>query len=326
MTTTVIEPGPALTLDVHRPELTGYCYRMLGSAFDAEDAVQETMIRAYRALDRFEGRSSLRTWLYKVATNVCLDSLNSKKRRARPMDLSDTSWQPVEASLAARHAEDTWLEPMVDSVIRPVDPADAAVGKESIRLAFVAALQYLPARQRVVLILRDVLNFRAAEVAELLETTVASVNSALQRAHATLAERPASAAEAHDPLDARQQDLLRRYVTAFEDYDMEAFLELLQEDATQNMPPFAMWLQGRDDVVAWMLGPGGECRGSRILPTVANGQPAFAQYRPSGPDGRHEPWALHVLDVREGRIAGISSFLDTGLWPLFGLPANPDGD
>ena len=324
MTTTITASGPALAIDGHRHELVGYCYRMLGSAFDAEDAVQETMIRAYRAIDRFEGRSSLRTWLYKVATNVCLDSLNSTNRRARPMDLSDTAWQPVEASLAARRAEDTWLEPMIDSVIRPVDPADAAVGKESIRLAFVAALQYLPARQRVVLILRDVLNFRAAEVADLLDTTVASVNSALQRAHATLADRPAPVSEAYDPLDARQQDLLHRYVAAFEDYDMDAFLELLQEDATQNMPPFEMWLQGREHVVAWMLGPGGECRGSRIIPTVANGQPAFAQYRPSGPDGRHEPWALHVLEVRDGRITSISSFLDTKLFALFGLPAHPD--
>ncbi|MDQ3628745.1 MAG: sigma-70 family RNA polymerase sigma factor [Actinomycetota bacterium] len=316
-TTTDLDPR----LEQFRGELTGYCYRMLGSAFDAEDAVQDTMVRAWRGLDRFEGRSAVRSWLYRIAINVCLDMLESRKRRARPIDLSATGWQPVEASLAARQPEATWLEPMLDSRAEPssADPAELAVARESIRLAFVAALQHLPARQRAVLILRDVLRWKADEVAGLLETSVASVNSALQRARATLATRQTTTAHPADPLDRDHRDLLERYVAAFESYDIDSFVALLHEDATQNMPPYEMWLQGSADIIAWMLGPGAGCRGSRLVPLTANGAPGFAHYRVSAAGG-HQPFALQVLDVSDGRVAGITSFLDTGLFPLFGLP------
>jgi len=323
--TTAAGTGLEPQLEEYRGELTGYCYRMLGSAFDAEDAVQETMVRAWRGLDRFEGRSALRSWLYRIATNVCLDLLGSRGRRARPMDLSPSAWQPVEASLAARRPEDAWLEPITDAKVLPGegDPAEVAEGRESIRLAFVAALQHLPPRQRAVLILRDVLRWKAEEVAGLLDTTVASVNSALQRARATLETRAPSAGQVYEPFDPAQRDLLANYVAAFESYDMDRFVALLHQDATQNMPPYELWLQGPADIVAWMLGPGAACRGSRMLPVVANGAPAFAQYKPSGPGGRRDPWGLHVLDLRDGRIAGITTFLDTRLFPLLGLPAHP---
>jgi RNA polymerase sigma-70 factor (ECF subfamily) len=308
-------------LHAHRGELTGYCYRMLGSTFDADDAVQETMVRAWRGLEGFEGRAKLRSWLYRIATNVCLDMLDGRKRRARPMDLSPSAWQPVEASLSAVQPEVTWVEPMLDAhvVSASSDPAETAVARETIRLAFVAALQHLPPRQRAVLILRDVLRWKADEVAVFLESSVASVNSALQRARATLAASGITDAEPFDPLDERNRELLSRYVDAFERYDMESLVTLLHEDATQNMPPFEMWLQGRDDVIAWMLGPGSGCRGSRMIATMANGAPAFAQYKPS-PAGGHEPWAVHVLDVVDARIAGITSFLDTRLFEHMGLP------
>ncbi|MGY1814903.1 sigma-70 family RNA polymerase sigma factor [Blastococcus sp. SYSU D00820] len=306
----------------HRRELTGYCYRMLGSSFDAEDAVQETMVRAWRGLADFEGRSALRSWLYRIATNVCLDQLSGRQRRATPMDLSGTSWQPVEASLAATRPAEAWIEPVLDRQVVPedADPAEQAVVRESIRLAFIAALQHLPPRQRAVLLLRDVLRWKAEEVAGLLETTVASVNSALQRARATLAA--AGGDLEPRPLDADTRVLLDRYVQAFESYDIEAFVALLHEDATQHMPPFEMWLGGRDDIATWMLGPGAGCRGSRLIETSANGSPAFAQYRPTA-EGGHVPWALHVLEVVDGRIAHISSFLDldAGLFVRLGLPA-----
>ncbi len=319
------DPDPATIpvegeLQQYRGELTGYCYRMLASAFDAEDAVQETMVRAWRAYDRFEGRSAVRSWLYRIATNVCLDMLDSRKRRARPMDLSSTAWQPVEASLQARSPEVTWVEPMLDSHVlpTPADPADEAVARESVRLAFVAALQHLPPRQRAVLILRDVLRWKADEVAELLGSSVASVNSALQRARGTLAASDIAAAPV-DPMDAEAQALLARYVDAFERYDIDAFVSLLHEDATQNMPPYDMWLAGREHIGAWMLGPGIGCRGSRLLPVTVNGVPGFAHYKPGSSD-RLVPWALQVLEIRDGRVAAISSFLDTRLFAHFGLP------
>ncbi|MGY1740114.1 MULTISPECIES: sigma-70 family RNA polymerase sigma factor [unclassified Blastococcus] len=323
---TTVLPGQTGELDPrlleHRRELTGYCYRMLGSSFDAEDAVQETMVRAWRGLADFEGRSALRSWLYRIATNVCLDQLNGRQRRALPMDLSGTSWQPVEASLAATKPAEAWVEPVLDRqvIAEDADPAEQAVQRESIRLAFVAALQHLPPRQRAVLLLREVLRWRAEEVATLLETTVASVNSALQRARATLA---AVGGELDSrPLDADHRDLLDRYVAAFERYDIESFVALLKEDATQHMPPFEMWLRGREDIGTWMLGPGSACRDSRLIELSANGSPAFAQYRPTE-GGGHVPWALHVLEVEDGRIAHISSFLDleTGLFVKLGLPA-----
>jgi RNA polymerase sigma-70 factor (ECF subfamily) len=307
----------------HRRELTGYCYRMLGSAFDAEDAVQETLVRAWRGLGDFEGRSALRSWLYRIATNVCLDQLSGRQRRALPMDLSGSPYPPVESSLAGRRPGTAWVEPILDRqvVAEDADPAEQAVQKESIRLAFVAALQHLPPRQRAVLLLRDVLRWKAEEVAQLLETTVASVNSALQRARATLGG--ISAAKAARPLDDDDRELLERYVAAFESYDIDAFVQLLHEDATQHMPPFEMWLRGAGDIGAWMLGPGAGCRGSRVFPMRANGQPSVVQYRP-GPDGGHVPWAVHVLDVSEGRVSGITSFLDeegSGLFVRLGLPA-----
>jgi RNA polymerase sigma-70 factor, ECF subfamily len=308
----------------HRRELTGYCYRMLGSAFDADDAVQETMVRAWRGLADFEGRSALRSWLYRIATNVCLDQLSGRQRRATPMDLSGSPWQPVEASLAARRPGTAWVEPVLDRqvVAEDSDPAEQAVQRESIRLAFVSALQHLPPRQRAVLLLREVLRWRADEVAQLLDTTVASVNSALQRARATMAEVGGEAET--EPLDDVHRALLERYVDAFERYDVEGLVGLLHEDATQHMPPFAMWLRGRADIGTWMLGPGAKCRGSRVLPTLANGAPAFAQYRPRA-GGGHEPWALHVLEVRAGRFAHISSFLDldNDLFRRLGLPVEP---
>nr|WP_204332224.1 sigma-70 family RNA polymerase sigma factor [Geodermatophilus sabuli] len=309
----------------HRRELTGYCYRMLGSAFDADDAVQETMVRAWRGLGDFEGRSALRSWLYRIATNVCLDQLSGRQRRALPMDLSGSPWQPVEASLASRRPGTAWVEPILDRqvVADDADPAEQAVQRESIRLAFVAALQHLPPRQRAVLLLREVLRWKADEVAQLLDTTVASVNSALQRARATLSDLGARPEPRQ--LDDDDQDLLDRYVDAFERYDIDAFVALLHEDATQHMPPYEMWLRGPADIGTWMLGPGSKCRGSRVLPTRANGSLAFAQYRAREGGGR-EPWALHVLEVDAGRIARISSFLDldTGLFVRLGLPAELD--
>jgi RNA polymerase sigma-70 factor, ECF subfamily len=323
---TSVAIGPTDQLDPrlleHRRELTGYCYRMLGSAFDAEDAVQETLVRAWRGLSNFEGRSALRSWLYRIATNVCLDQLSGRQRRALPMDLSGSPWLPVESSLAARRPGTAWIEPVLDRQVLAEhdDPAERAVAKESVRLAFVAALQHLPPRQRAVLILREVLRWRADEVAQLLDTTVASVNSALQRARATLAA--ADGAPAPRPLDADDRDLLARYVDAFERYDIDAFVRLLHEDATQHMPPFEMWLRGASDIGAWMLGPGAGCRDSVLIPVSANGTPAFAQYKPSEGGGR-EPWALHVLELEDGRIAHISSFLDldNGLFEVLGLPA-----
>ena len=323
-TATVLDPESELFQ--YRRELLGYCYRMLGSAFDAEDAVQESMTRAWRSVDKFEGRSALRSWLYRIATNVCLDMIGSRTRRARPMDMSASAWQPVEASLAARRSEDTWLEPMLDVSVMPsvTDPADVTVGRESVRLAFVAALQHLPPRQRVVLILRDVLRWKADEVAALLDTSVASVTSALQRARATIESRALSDGQVYDPVDSEQQVLLARYVEAFESYDIDRFVALLREDATQNMPPYEMWLQGRGDIGAWMLGPGHACRGSRLVPVVANGAPAFAHYKPSGPGGDREPWALQVLEVAAGQVVAITYFLDTRLFALLGLPEHPD--
>ncbi|MFS0700635.1 sigma-70 family RNA polymerase sigma factor [Cellulomonas sp. 179-A 4D5 NHS] len=321
---------PAATpdqLEPYRRELTGFCYRMLGSIYDAEDAVQEVMIRAWRALDRFDGRSSLRSWLYRIATNVCFDSLDGTRRRALPMDLSPAASPPVEASLGEKLGDPTWLGPAPDERVLPDsgDPADVAVARESVRLAFVAALQELPPRQRAVLILREVLRWRAEEVATLLGSTVASVNSALQRARATLAngatERGASAP---DPLDPEHAALLDQYVKAFEAYDIEALVRLLHADATQSMPPWALWLSGPVDIGLWHLGPGGACRGSRLLHVDANGSPAFAQYKPSAVAGRLEPWAIHVLEIRDGSISSITNFVDTRLFAAFGLPDHLD--
>ena len=304
-------------LEQHRRELTAYCYRMLGSPFEAEDAVQDTLLRAWKSIDRFEGRSALRSWLYSIATNVCLDLLNGRERRARPMDLGPAR-EPIEANLNTL-PEVTWIEPLPAA-----DPAEVAESRETIRLAFVAALQHLPPRQRAVLILCEVLRWKAAEVAELLDTSVASVNSALQRARATL---EASDIKPSEPaLDEPDRELLARYVEAFERYDMEALTSLIHEDATQSMPPFDLWLSGRDDILTWWVGPGAGCRGSRVIPTVAaNGSPAFGQYKPSETGEGYEPWALQVLEISDGRIVELTFFLGTEtLFPLFGLPARLD--
>jgi RNA polymerase sigma-70 factor, ECF subfamily len=323
MTTAVLGPADQLDprLTEHRRELTGYCYRMLGSSFDAEDAVQETMVRAWRGLGDFEGRSALRSWLYRIATNVCLDALNGRQRRALPIDLSPgRPWQPVESSLTAQRPGTAWVEPVLDRHVltEDGDPAELAVERESIRLAFVAALQHLPPRQRAVLLLREVLRWKAEEVAELLGTTVASVNSALQRARATLAgldERPEPG-----PLEPDEKELLDRYVDAFERYDIDALVALLHEDASQHMPPYEMWLGSAEDIGRWMLGPGENCRGSRVVKLRINGAPGLAQYR-RAPGGGHEPWSLTVLEIDHGRVRRINTFLDTRLFALFGLPA-----
>jgi RNA polymerase sigma-70 factor (ECF subfamily) len=306
--------GVEAQLEQHRRELTAYCYRMLASPFEAEDAVQETMIRAWRGLERFEGRAALRSWLYRIATNVCLDMLNGRERRPRPMDLGPAG-APVVESLNIP-AEVTWLEPVPT-------PEDELLGRESVRLAFVAALQHLPPRQRAVLILSEVLRWQATEVAELLESSVASVNSALQRARATIDAREMVTS---DELGEEERALLERYVAAFQDYDLDALTSLIKEDATQSMPPFDLWLAGRDDILTWWFGPGIGCQGSRVVPAgFANGSPAFGQYKPAE-GGGYEPWALQVLELQEGRIAEFTFFLDTAsLFPLFGLPLRLDG-
>ena len=321
----VATPDVAGQLELYRRELTGYCYRLLGSPFEAEDAVQETMLRAWKAFERFEGRSALRSWLYRIATNVCLDMIAGRERRARPMDLGP-SREPVAANLNAL-PEVTWIEPAPDSLVVPEgDPAEVTAARETVRLAFVAALQHLPPRQRAVLILCEVLRWKASEAAELLETSVASVNSALQRARATLEASDLASATTSPSVDAADAELLARYVDAFERYDLDALTSLIHEDATQSMPPYDLWLRGRDDIFTWWFGPGIGCRGSRVIPTVsANGAPAFGQYKPSDSGQGYEPWALQVVEIENGQIAELTFFLDTArVFPLFGLPGRLD--
>jgi len=304
-------------LETHRRELTGYCYRMLGSGSEAEDAVQETLIRAWKAIDRFEGRSSIRSWLYRIATNVCVDMLRGPQRRARPMDLGPSS--TTETAVLVAQPEHTFVQPIADGRVIPTDgdPADVAAARESIRLAFVAALQHLPARQRAVLILCEVLKWQATEVAELLDTTVASVNSALQRARATLAT--VRSEQLDSTVDPEHEALLARYVDAFERYDITALVALLRQDVVLSMPPHDLWLQGADQLAGWFLGEGSGCRGSRLVAVSANGTAAFGSYRPAGP-GRWEPFALQVIEVKDGRIAGHHNFLYPELFAQFGLP------
>lgn len=303
-------------LEAFRPLLTGHCYRMLGSAADAEDAVQETIVRAWKSLDRFEGRASLKTWLHRIATNVCLDSLSDESRRFRPFEEGPSNLLEHLDTRERTH----WLEPIPDERVIPsdADPFEAVAMRQSIRLAFVAALQHLPPRQRAALILAEVVGWSAAEVAECLEMSVAAVNSALQRARATLASR--------NVVDVRESDgdseLLDRYVDAFERYDVDALVSMLRDDATFSMPPYTLWLQGQSVVRDWLLGPGAPCRGSRLIPLRASGAPAFAQYRrvPDA-DGEFYAWALVVLELKDNGIAGWNSFLDTEtLFPMFGLP------
>jgi RNA polymerase sigma-70 factor (ECF subfamily) len=308
VTEATVDSG-ARELEQYRRELTAYCYRMLGSAFEAEDAVQETMLRAWRSLDRFEGRSALRSWLYRIATNVCFDQLNGRERRARPMDLGPAG-EPVIENLREL-PEVTWLTPLPT-------PEEEVEQRDTLRLAFVAALQHLPPKQRAALILCDVLRWQASEAAELLDTSVASINSALQRARATLATADTLAPA---ELDAEARALLERYVQAFEAYDIDALTALLHEDAVQSMPPYDLWLRGRDDIFTWWFGPGIGCQGSKVIPAGnANGMPAWGQYKPD-PAGGYAPWALQLVEVSAGKVAELTFFLDTKtLFPLFGLP------
>jgi RNA polymerase sigma-70 factor (ECF subfamily) len=304
-------------LDGHRRELTGFCYRMLGSGSEAEDAVQETLLRAWRSHDRFEGRSSLRTWLYRIAANVCTDMQRGPQRRARPMDLGPAS--TVATAVLGPRPEHWWIQPVPDDRVIDThgDPAEVAAARESIRLAFVAALQHLPPRQRAVLILCEVLRWPAAETAELLGVSVAAVNSALQRARATLATRPADALDA--TVDPGHEELLARYVDAFERYDMDALVQLLHHDAVISMPPHNLWLRGADQVVGWMIGPGIGCQGSKLIPLQLNGTAGFASYKPAAP-GRLEPWAIQVVEVSGGLISGHHNFLFPELFARYGLP------
>jgi RNA polymerase sigma-70 factor (ECF subfamily) len=313
--------GQALAEDLeqYRRELTGYCYRMLGSVFDAEDAVQETIVRGWRGFEGFEGRSATRSWLYRIATNVCLDMLRGSQRRARPMDMGPS--RASDSFTGATLPDHTWLQPIPDTRVLPEsgDPAELAASKESVRLAFVAALQYLPARQRAVLILREVLRWQAAEVADLLDTSVASVNSALQRARATMSDRNTDE-PVPDVASGGQRALLARYVDAFERYDITSLVSLLHEDAVMTMPPFDFWLRGSAEIEKFFRGPGEHCRGSRVIATEANGCAAFAAYAPADGGGR-EPWAVQIIETSGDRITGHHNFIDAGLFAAFGLPA-----
>lgn len=316
--------SPELQLEEYRRELTRYCYRMLGSPFEAEDAVQETMLRAWRGLDRFEGRAALRSWLYRIATNVCLDALEGRGRRARPMDLGPSS-EPVEANLNAL-PEVTWIEPIPLGLVAAEDPAQRAEDRETLRLAFIAALQHLPPRQRAALILVEVLRWKASEAAELLETTTAGINSALQRARATLEASGVSRADVPPQMDAEQQALLARYVEAFEAYDIDRLTAVIREDAVQSMPPFDMWLEGRETIFRWFFGPGIGCRGSLLVPVESgNGAPTFGQYKPSETGRGYDPWAVCVVELATDGVKELTFFLDTQrLFPLFGLPPRLD--
>ncbi len=314
------EPRGLVTgeLEAHRAALTGYCYRMLGCGAEAEDAVQETMIRAWRNADKLQHRAALRGWLFRIAGNVCFDMLEGGRRRAQPMDLGPAS--AADAALGAGLPESTWVRPIADERVLDLhaDPADLMAARETLRLAFVAALQHLPPRQRAVLVLREALRWRAEEVADLLETSVASVNSALQRARATLGSLdldPGAVSPGGDGGD----PLLQHYIEAFEAYDIERLVTLLREDAAFSMPPFPLWVRGPADIAGFMLGTGAKCRGSRVLPVSANGGPAAAIYNPAG-DGSFTPWAVVVLETDGRQITGLHHFLYPELFARFGLP------
>lgn len=305
-------------LEAHRTVLTGHCYRMLGSITEAEDAVQETLIRAWRSLAGFDGRSSLRTWLYRIATHVCLDA-RSVRRRFRPFEQQRAG--TVHDELTAQ-PKTHWIEPIPDALALPsnLDPADYVLHKQSIRLAFVTALQRLPARQRAALLLTEVVGLSVSEVADCLDTTATAIHSALQRARTTLAQHFQSDEPQSVTLSDEQTRLLSRYVDAFHRYDTDALAALCREDVTFSMPPYALWLQGPQSVKLWLAGRGIGCQGSRLIPTAACGSPAFGQYRHS-PDGGHSAWALVVLSIDQEHIADWCSFLDTeALFPRFGLP------
>jgi RNA polymerase sigma-70 factor (ECF subfamily) len=322
--TTSLDPAVAeLGFEQHRAELTAFCYRMLGSAFEADDAVQETLVRAWRSFDRFEGRAAVRSWLYRIASNVCFDMLKGRRRRALPIDLMAVG--RADGPVDAPTSESMWVGPVPDRRVTPAacDPAEEAEIRESVRLAFVAALQHLPARQRAVLILREVLKWKATEVAELLDTTVVSVNSALQRARTTLADHNVTASTAPQPVDEAQQELLARYVDAFERFDIEELVSLLHEDATMQMPPYPLWMRGAGEYRTWLLGPGSGCRGSRLAAINANGAPAFAQWR-ADPAGGFSAWSIHVLTLSDDAITAMDFFVDPDLFALFDLPVRLD--
>jgi len=309
--------GALAEIEVHRPALMAHCYRMLGSVVDADDAVQEALLRAWRSQGAFEGRSSVRTWLFRIATNVCLDALGSRARRVRPID--DRSVGTIDDPLDTRPREH-WLEPVPDAMVVPPrsSPAEHAEIRESIRLAFVAALQHLPPRQRAAILLTEVVGWSAAESAECLDMSVAAVNSALQRARATLAKQ--RDADSPAALTQEQNAWVEQYAAAFEAYDVDRLVTLLHEDAVLSMPPYTLWLRGRDAIRGWFLGRGAECRGSRLIATSACGAPSFGQYR-RAPGGGHRAWSLLVLDVRSTGVAAMTAFLDTeALFPRFGLP------
>jgi RNA polymerase sigma-70 factor (ECF subfamily) len=306
-------------LEEHRRSLASYCYRMLGSVHEAEDAVQETMIRAWRSLDTFENRSGLRPWLYRIATNVCLDALGGRAARALPMDV--TAANDGRGVRGAPLQESRWVQPLPGRLVDVDDPADVAVSRESIRLAFVAALQHLLPRQRAVLILRDVLRWRASEVAHLLDTSVDAVHSTLRRARRALdhAQGPTGPLPVADhPVD---PVLLERYIDAFERFDVASLVSLLHEDAIISMPPFAFWLRGRE-AFRRFLESTGSCGHARLVPTEANGCAAVALYG-YGPDGALEPSGIHVLEWREGRLQALHAFLNVRLFSVFGLVVPP---
>lgn len=311
-----------------RPALTGYCYRMLGSGFEAEDATQETLMRAWKRSDTLAEPAALKSWVFRIATNVCLDQIEGRERRARPVDLSGQG--EADSPLGAPLPESSWILPVADSqVVDPeADPATQAAERESLRLAFVAALQHLPARQRVVLVLREVLRWSAQEVADLLETSVASVNSALQRARATLDELSLEDAEAPArPSDEDERRLLEQYLDAFAEYDVDRIVALLRYDVVFDMPPLPLWMRGPENVGRFMLGPGAACAGSKLISLEANGCPAFASYKPDPESGAWLPWSLTVLEMEATGgvpvVAAVHNFLQPFLPQLFtgfGLP------
>jgi RNA polymerase sigma-70 factor (ECF subfamily) len=303
-------------LEDSRRELTGYSYRLLGSAHEAEDAVQETFLRAWRSFDNFEGRAAFRSWLYKIATNVCLTMLDGRKRRALPMDLASPS--PPSAALGAPRTESTWLQPIPDrlAVLPDGDPVEVTVSRETIRLAFVAALQHLPPRQRAVLILRDVLRWKAAEVADLLGVSVVAVNGLLRRARMTVASADLTTTGALQRSSPDQKQLAR-YVDAFERFDIDALVTLLHDDAIFSMPPHALWLRGPDAISAWLVT--NPCANTHLVAIEANGSPAFGVYKPAS-SGRHEAFAIQVLEWSGSRIAAVHTFIDPSLFAAFDLP------
>jgi RNA polymerase sigma-70 factor (ECF subfamily) len=324
------QPNFEQELERLRPSLTGYCYRMLGSGFEAEDATQETMVRAWRRADSLAEPAAMKSWVFRIATNVCLDQIEGRKRRARPIDLAQvgTAETPVGAPLP----ETAWVLPVADGqVVDPAaDPAAHLADRETLRLAFVAALQHLPARQRVVLVLREVLHWSAKEVAELLETSVASVNSALQRARATLDELALGDAEAPArPSEEDERQLLEQYLEAFAEYDIDRIVALLRYDVVFDMPPLTLWVRGPEQVGEFMLGQGAGCRGSKLIATAANGCPAFAAYKPDPESGEWVPWSLTLLELVNGdeggpAVAGVHNFLQPFLPSLFTSFALPD--